>query len=493
MGVVLLLLLVAGTPPTAAQAPAPSDAPPAPAPGLPPVVAPTLEPVPVIPGPQPFPPSTVPSAPQRFLPVPAAGLPLTATFQLRPTLTLSEEYTDNFNLTDRNKESNFRSTVSPGLRLLINSPFTKGVIGYTFSPSYDTATDDIEYFHSFLGQVIWDANPRWRITVADTLTRSDQPGEADSLGLRRQRETFTSNTFSLASDYLIGTVTTRASYQMSLFTSDDSSDTTSHTLAATATVPIYQTNLLTVGYDYLTGNTSGSDTSGRSITSTGADANGHQFTVRVSRQFDALRSGGLSASYALRSLTDDTGDDTDYRVWTVSAFSTYLLPGRFTLNGSVGVSGLNTDDGDNRGPSFFSATSLTYQFARAVASLAVNQGFSETFSGGQNFGVVETTSITASLFYPFTPLFSGRISGFYRLNKSTGVGNIDTGSDQDDEGWGGTAGLSLQLLRGLLLDLTYNYRRQYGADGSRSGTGQQAFDRGYTENRVRAAITISFP
>ena len=142
--------------------------------------------------------------PQRVLTAPALRAPTTARFQLAPTITVSEDYTDNFDLTERNKRSNFRSTVAPGLGLSINTPFVKGLVAYKFAPSYDTATDEVSLFHSLLGQVVWDVTPRWKLTVSDALTRRDQPSEADRLGLRQQRQTFTSNTASIVSDYLLG-------------------------------------------------------------------------------------------------------------------------------------------------------------------------------------------------------------------------------------------------------------------------------------------------
>src|SRR5262245_37061265 len=55
----------------------------------------TPSPVPVIPELQQIgPPATIPSTPQRVLPA-AVGLPAAATFQFQPSVTLSQEYTDN--------------------------------------------------------------------------------------------------------------------------------------------------------------------------------------------------------------------------------------------------------------------------------------------------------------------------------------------------------------------------------------------------------------
>ena len=492
-----------GTPPALGPGPAPSLTAPLgptplviPGPGTPLPTSPSTPPppppqpsgpvseplVPVAPEVQPTPPPpTVGSAPQRVLPTPSAlGVAPTATFQIDGSVGLSEEYTDNFDLSDRDRRSNFRSTVAPGLRLTINSAFTKGIIQYTLAPSHDSVTDDITFFQSLLGQVVWQANPRWTLTLSDTFTRSDEPGEADRLALRQERRTFSSNTISLFSDYLIGRVSTRQSYRLSTFFDENDRTTTTHAAGLSATVPIAATNALSLGYEYLTSDTSGGN-GGTNVGGAGtADVSGHQITTSIARKLTTLRSVGLAGSYAFRTLSDETGD-TDFRPWNVSLFTNYLLPGRLTLNGSLGVSGLSTGDGDTLGPNLSTATSLSYQFARATFTLAFDRGFSETFSEGENFGVVETEGITGSLSYPFTATLLGSISGYFRRSKFTGVGNSDTDQDDRNENYGGTVALAWRLLGDrLLLDLIYSYRNQKGTDTS------------YSENRVRAGLSVRF-
>jgi hypothetical protein len=484
---------VPGEKPTApGQPPVVGEKPPVPV--APPAPTPIPEPIPVIPEVQPIgPPPTVPSTPQRVLPAPTVSVSPTAILQVTPSLTLSEEYTDNFNLTKRNKQSNFRSTVSPGLQLGINSPVTKGLVALTFAPAYDTATEEVLFFYSLLGQVVWQASPRWQLTVADTLTRSDQPGEADRLGLRQERQTFNINTFSFTSDYLVGRVATQQSYRLSTFSDDSGGETTSHLVAANASIPIYQTNLLSGGYEYLSSETvNGSDSRSQQFIAEGQESTfrGHQFTAAASRQATTLRSIGVKTSYAFRTVTSETGD-TDYQLWNASLFTKYLLPGRLTIDGSLGVSGLTTDSGTSIGPNLSTSTSVIYQFARAVMSVTLDRGFSETFSEGENFGVVETEGITGSLSYPFTPTVSGTASGFYRRNKTTGIANQE-GGNNESKNWGGTIGFSWRILRSLLLDLSYTYYEQVGADGNTESTVRLGTNDSYTENRVKAALRVSF-
>jgi hypothetical protein len=431
------------------------------------------------------PPPTVPSAPQRTLPRETLAVPPTATFQLQALIILSEEYTDNFNLTESDKQSNFRTSLSPGFRLLINSPFTKGVVAYTFAPSYDTATEDTQFFHSLLGQVTWEATPLWRITLADALTRSDQASEADRLGLRQQRETFTSNTLSLSSEYLLGTIITRQFYRFSIFGDDDAEQTRSHTVGLNATVPLYVTNSLTGGYEYLNSSTderNGDQPArfGDRRTSFGDDITGHRLNATFTRQVTTLRSMGLTSSYAFRTVSGQ--EDSDFQLWNTSVFMNHTLPGRLTLRGSVGVSGLHGESG-SVGPNVSTATSLGYQFARLMLTLGFDRGFSETFTDGENFGVVETESVTGAVTYQFTPSLSAALNGFFRRNRFTDVSGESNGSDRF-ENWGGTLAVSWRIWRSLLFDLSYSYIKQNGQDSSDTNS--------YAENRVRAGVSLSF-
>jgi hypothetical protein len=463
---------------------------------------PETAPVPVIPDPQLIPSPTVPSAPQRVLPAPASRPVPTARFQIDPTISISEEYTDNFFLTERNKKSNFRSTVAPGVDVTINSAFVKGLVTYKFAPSYDTEPDDFSFFHSLLGQVVWEVTPRWKLTLADTFTRSDEPTEADRLGLRQERSTFTSNTLLFASDYLLSTVATRQAYQFTTFSDDNGGETTSHTLSLSATVPLLQVNSLSAGYEYLNTSSTGTNvnTPGTVLTTADeSDVTGHRFTAGATRRLHALQTVGLTTSYALRNISRQTGDS-DYQIWNVSTFTDYELPGRLRLNITLGVLGVQTDTGDDVGPKLSTKSSLTYQFARAVATLAVDRGVSETFSEGENFGLVATEGVTASLSYPFTPSLTGLISGHYRHNKTVDVGAIGGTERQDEEteNWGGTVSLTWLIRRNLRFELSYTYTQQVGIGDRQTGAtsgqfgGSLGSDNTYTENRVRAAVNFTF-
>jgi hypothetical protein len=393
-------------------------------------------------------------------------------FELHPSIGIAEEYTDNFNLTPGEGQANFRTSVSPGLTLLINRPFTKGQISYNLQVAHDSSEpEDLKLFHSFLGQVSWQPMPRLTLTVADVLTQGDDAAQADQLSLRRERESFTTNTFSVTSDYLLGNVATRQYYRITTFLQEGDDltggDTTTQALGLSASRAFYQTNTASVGYDYLT-----SDTTNETVS-------GHEFTGTLARQLTTLRSVGVTGSVAYRTAEDDFGGDSNYSKWSIALFNSFVVPGRWSMQGSLGYSWLVPDTGQSHGL-ITSATTFTFEFARATATLGIDQGFSETFAAGEDFGVVETRGIHAALNYAFTPALSGRASAFLRENDFTGVAGEERGTERT---WGGELSFAARLRRWLMFHLNYNY-----TDATQSSSGRG----GYTENRVRAALDATF-
>ena len=112
-------------------------------------------------------------------------------------------------------------------------------------------------------------------------------------------------------------------------------------------------------------------------------------------------------------------------------------------------------------------------------------GSSETFSGTLNQGVVETTGVTGSFTYSFTPSFRGLAGVSYYENDFTGVGGtpgIGTSTPRTERVLGGSIVLTFQILRWLNSSLEYTYSR----------TTQSDVDGQITENRVRASLNCAF-
>jgi hypothetical protein len=433
--------------------------------------------VPIFEVPPTTPPSpTIPAGPQILHPVapPAAARPVKL-IDIQPFVTASEDYTDNFHRTPSAAEENLRSALSPGLEGRLDHGRLTGQARYALSLFHDSAPDEVGLFNELSGRLAWQATPRIELTLAGAFTESDEPDRADRLGLRRGRREFTVTTASLAPTYTGPLLAISPYYRLSRFAEDEGEETLSHVAGATASVEIGRIHRGTLGYEYLASETE----RGNSLAAGGESSiRGHEVTASVSRELTARTVAGLSGSYAIRAQ-DRVDRDTDFSRWTLSLFSTYAIPQKVALTSSLGVSYIDADRGDD-GPLLSTQTRLSYWFARAVAILGVERGYSETFTETQNSGVVETSAASLSLSYPFTPGLAAAARVGYRETRTTDI--LDQGAERTEETLTAGLALSFELLRWLKFSLDYTFTDTSSTEALRT----------FTENRARLLFTASF-
>lgn len=451
---------------------------------------PVLEPDPaIIQNPRTAPPMTIPSAPELApearpdlrLPgtAPGAARP-TKTFDLKPTIGLFEDYSDNFNRSNQNAVENFRSGITPGLQVLLDRGNLTGQAFYRLLAFYDSSTGDPGTHHELSGQVSWQATPRLKFTLTESFSQSDEPEQSDRLNLNaNRRREFSRNLLSLTSDYSIGIIETTAHYRLSNFDADDQT-TRTHAIGGRATIPIGRIHVLTLGYEYLDSKT----TEGRGgSASTGfvqgdTATTGSEITGSFSRDINPRLTAGISVAFADRDQTSSTGKD-NFKRWNAAIFDTYIIPDKIIVRGSIGVAQiLSRDSSDKLIPT--SNTDITYWLGSTIFNLVVEKGFSETFAQGENFGVVETTGVSGSVTYRFSPLLSGYVRAGYRENDFTGQGGGQAG--RKEEIATGALGVTYQFLRWLTATFDYTHTKSTSSDSS--GT--------FSENRVRATLNAGF-
>jgi uncharacterized protein (PEP-CTERM system associated) len=148
------------------------------------------------------------------------------------------------------------------------------------------------------------------------------------------------------------------------------------------------------------------------------------------------------------------------------------------VRGNIGLAQLSSPGSPAR-LLLTSNSDIAYYLGPAVLGLKVERGFSESFAQGQNFGVVETSGVSGSLSYRFSPLVTGSATGGYRENKFTGLGGGGQ-AGREDQTVTVTANLSYQISRGLTatVDYTYLHTKSSGP----------AVPPGFVEDRIRAAL-----
>jgi hypothetical protein len=406
-----------------------------------------------------------------------------ATLEFHPTLRAAEEYSDNFFQTTSQTDENFRSILGPGFTLFLNGARTFGTLATTIDLVHDTAPDsgdDVKVFPSATASVRYALTPRLALTFADTFVRSDEPVAADVFGIRRGRQTFDSNTFSAAVDWILERVATQAYYRNVLFANEGTnqaqpgtgrSDTLTNILGLNASTRIATNYIVRGGYEFSKTDTLHGDT--------GEDTTSHTGFGAVSRQIGLYGSAGLQSSYSFQ-----TQENT--KIWNISVFGAYGLPTGLSLSGAVGYSLLNSDSQSNEGTVSLNANA-SYRFTRAVISVGAFQDFRQTAQQGENFGTVETRSYFGSFLYQLTPFINAVIHATYTENEGTGTGNDQNAGTAKTLTYGAT--LNWQILRWLTTSLQYTYTKQTGNGfnaGNVAGTGD------FAENRATLNLFATF-
>ncbi len=401
------------------------------------------------------------------------------------TVSLSEEYSDNFHLTERGRVENFRTSLSASGTATLNYPNTQGSLTTRLSGAHDSAApddDSYSFFPSFTGTLQHTFNPRMRLVVSDTFVREDDPWLSDSTGLRGERDTFSKNTFSISFSWLIDIVQTQVYYRNSLFFGDE--QTMSHIFGATASMPVGALYAVSGGYEFTTRDTTGDDT---------GDFSGQTFAHRVfgsvSRSLGTFTSVGVSSSFTW------IDSETDSRIGNISLFAAHGVPGGFSVSGSVGYSVFDSDGAEDLNHRFSANIVASYRFARATISAGYSQDFRQTADEGEDFGLVFSRTAFVAFSYAITPFVTATARGQY--SESEAVEGGDSGIAPQKTYRAG-ASISWRILTWLSLTGAYTYtKRDVDSNASvnttgRAGENPERNNQSSTENRATVTLTAHF-
>lgn len=363
-----------------------------------------------------FVPPGIPNPSQSHAPSPFfSGLPAVpvAAFEFHPSLLLREEYSDNFFLEPGRGTENFRTTIGPGFSLFANTARTQGTVSGRLDIAFDTADSNQKqnFFPNLNANIQHELTPRLKLTLLDSLSSSDDASQLDRSGLRApERRQFYSNTLTVSADWLIDQIATRAFYTnvatigstASGRSQNLSDNQMSHIIGLGASAPIAVDNTVRLNYEL-------------SVSSGTTDSVGHFISAQFDRRINPYTSAGISTSLSTQSFEDS-------RIYNVSLYTSYALPSGFSVSGSLGYSWFQSTS--SRNDSGISAnTTVSYLFGRVLASLSVFQDYRQTFTQGEDAGIVLSRTVTAAVSAPITAATSGSITLAYSENEPTGAGN----------------------------------------------------------------------
>jgi len=481
---------------------------------------PTPEPVPAIPSPPPpLPEQILSPIPRQFdwmrrevRPNPALEAVLglqEVTPRLLMTISLSEEYSDNFFLEERDREEEYRTRLTIGTVYRLESGRSFVSLANSLSGTYDARAEEGNFAFANLALNVGHQLPRLSLGLSESFIRSDEVEEARPRGIRRERRTFTTNTVSPQVRYdltprtaLTGTYTNTlvwnengegvngqptagdqrriqgdsishafstglqhrfrpnliggGSYTFTIVDSEQEADSVSHGVAADLGYiinPRTSTSLRAFGTivdrrDGATGGKRGGIGEG--------DSNIYGLSLGVRRQLTTFLAAFIEVGPTVVSRED--------------------RPTRVFANWQAGLAG--------RLP-------LT---RRASLSFATQQSIADTAGDIDDVGLVLSQSATATLNYTILrTLFASVFANYTRTELLEDIATNVRTQDREFSSWSTGATLSYALTPVWSLSMSYRYQRRESDvpatttfDGTRVGG---SFD----ENRVILSLTAAFP
>ena len=135
--------------------------------------------------------------------------------KLHPYVTLQEQYDDNIYLTQQNPQSDFITTITPGLKYVAKGPAYNFDLGFELGMNFYASNPENNYM-SYLGRLntSYSFSPRWTVSLNESLIRSRNNLQSYSLATPAGQQTFTSsntgqvlylrNTFQPSIEYKFG-------------------------------------------------------------------------------------------------------------------------------------------------------------------------------------------------------------------------------------------------------------------------------------------------
>jgi hypothetical protein len=395
------------------------------------------------------------------------------------SVSLSEQWSDNFHLRERGRVENFRTSLTASGTATLNYPNTQGSLSTSLSGAHDSSRDEdsFSFFPSFSGTLQHTFNPRMKLVVVDTFVREDDPWLADETGLRGERQTFSRNTFSVSLSWLIDIVQTQVYYRNSFFLGGE--DTMSHIFGGTASMPVGALNYVSAGYEFTTRDTTGD----------AEQTHVHRVFGSVSRSLDTFTTAGVSSSFSM------IFSQTDSRIWNISLFASHGVPGGLSLSGSVGYSVFDSDAASNLRHTFSASIVGSYRFALATISAGFFQDFRQTADEGEDFGIILSRTAFVAFSYAITPFVTA--SAQARWSQSEPVSGGDSGIAPQTT-YSAGASISWRILTWLSLSGSYSYLvRDVDNNGrvntsGRAGSNPEANNESSTENRATVTLSARF-
>ncbi len=363
-----------------------------------------------------------------------------------PRMSVNEEYTDNYHLTENNKEHEYITTIS--------ASFTAQILGKTsgaeifYEPSYaiyDKFDENNTWRQSVNFSGWTEIAKNFRLDVSDSFVYTEDPNaEIEDTTIRRSREPYYTNSAGLNLTCQFGESDSfNLGYLHSILenTDPDIEDNTRHNPSIAVTywfIPRQigiETNVSYTRAEFEISN----------------DFDNWEGSVKLIKSFTRHFRGFVQYAHT---YMDYQGDSENYQIYDPSIGIDYTIDENTHLSFSVGYFYQDREESENE-PRINITGNLgkSWTFKRSSINITGSSGYDQAYFGAENLGLDIFYQAQCNASYGFTRHISGDIFGSYRRDEYV---NLDT--ERKDNTAEAGVGLTFQPFPWMTVGLNYTYR-----------------------------------
>jgi len=419
--------------------------------------------------------------------VPAPAQDDSRPVQFRSFLRLEGEYNDNFFLTEKNKQTDYRELLTPGLSLRFSTGRSHAELSYAPSLVHSSVDQDeakIRVFQLFDTNGSLALAERLTLNASDHFVRTDDPAITDPRNVQTGRSILIQNTFTSDLTYKRDTWSLTPRYAVT-FNDTEVEDQppstqggnqttdrgTVNTLGIDGTLDILGRNTLGAGYELAIGEFKVAD-----------DFVGQLARLSFSRELTPLTIASVEGSFAHRNVQGGN----NYNIYRANIGVRREVSALYTSEVRVGYGVFDIEGGGTTTtgePEYLLKGTYTGRVVRLT--LSSGQAIQESFLEAQNVGVTKTSWNDLEIRYEPTDRLALTLRGRYSQNRFLQTTPFTTvGQQQEEKDTYYNAGLEVAVKLTRLLSLTLGYT-YVNKDSNIQGNG-------YQNNVARLGLTATY-
>jgi hypothetical protein len=392
-------------------------------------------------------------------------------YELIPRISVSQVYEDNIYLDNTDEESDYLTTISPGINMTISS--LNKSLSIDYAPTWvwynkEDQNDTVRHFGTVtFGQ---DLTQHLRFDLTDTYLKSEEPLEMteEVEGVRTTRNTYQRNTGRASVSYQFGPENALTlGYGHSLLKNEDPAldDGTIQSPFSSITYWFDIKNGLELDYGLDKANFSGDDDA-----EVGDDYTGHATGIRYIHRFTPYTRGSTRYNLTTRNFEEDE----DYKVHEGALGFEHSFSPNLSLFLEGGVFTLKNERSDDE-TGYSCDASLVKGFERGSFTIGGRSGWDEAYLEAERRGFTKYWNANTRLEYRLMERLDSYAGGSFRRDRNT--------ENREWETWRGNCGLRLEFLRWFSLSLDYSHAER----------DDDVDTEDYRANRVMLLLTGSKP